>query len=282
LADACVSLARTTESAAIFDHSIRSFLYARLLAEREGSLADAAYDEGLLFAACILHDLGLGTGAPGKARFEVEGADLAAALLSERGVAARDIDRVWEAIAPHSSLGIAERRGLLAYLTQTGVFIDVGHETHIPLGRLQVVRNSIRDLPTTDRSGMRSSSTLPGQMPRHLPTRSAPNFSARGGPRGELHLGALEQRRSQKPAPAPGVHVGQAAVRTNNLKPPSPVAGLRQDIAHHQSIQRSFSTTSALVARINAATQSLTAILSITAFLSQLPNSGRIGESVSA
>jgi hypothetical protein len=87
-----------------------------------------------------------------------------------------------------------------------------------------------------------------------------------------LHLGALEQRRSQKPAPAPGVHVGQAAVRTNNLKPPSPVAGLRQDIAHHQSVQRSFSTTSALVARINAATQSLTAILSITAFLSQLPN----------
>src|SRR5438093_9573472 len=61
LAEACVSLARTTESAAIFDHSIRSFLYARLLAEREGSLADAAYDEGLLFAACILHDLGLGS-----------------------------------------------------------------------------------------------------------------------------------------------------------------------------------------------------------------------------
>jgi HD superfamily phosphodiesterase len=99
LAEACVSLARKTESLPIVDHSIRSFLYARLLAEHEGSLADAAYDEGLLFAACILHDLGLGTGAPGQARFEVEGADLAAALLSEYGVAARDIDRVWEAIA---------------------------------------------------------------------------------------------------------------------------------------------------------------------------------------
>jgi HD superfamily phosphodiesterase len=99
LAEACVSLARKTESLPIVDHSIRSFLYARLLAEHEDSLADAAYDEGLLFAACILHDLGLGTGALGKARFEVEGADLAAALLSEYGVAARDIDRVWEAIA---------------------------------------------------------------------------------------------------------------------------------------------------------------------------------------
>ena len=79
LAEAYVSLARTTESLPIVDHSIRSFLYARLLAGHEGSLADAAYDEGLLFAARILHDLGLGTGARGKARLEFEGADLAAA-----------------------------------------------------------------------------------------------------------------------------------------------------------------------------------------------------------
>ncbi len=151
LAEACVSLARTTESAPIFDHSIRSFLYARLLAEHEGTLADAAYDEGLLFAACILHDLGLGTSAAGEARFEVEGADLAAALLSEHGVAAREIDRVWEAIALHSSLGIAGRRGVLADLTQRGIFIDVGHATHIPLERLQVVRNRY-PRPANDRS----------------------------------------------------------------------------------------------------------------------------------
>jgi hypothetical protein len=151
LADACVALARTTESTPILDHSIRSFLYARLLAEHEGSLADAAYDEGLLFAACILHDLGLGTGARGEARFEVEGADLAAALLGEYGVAARDIDRVWEAIALHSSFGIAERRGLLAYLTQRGVLIDIGNTTDIPLERLQVVRNTY-PRPANDRS----------------------------------------------------------------------------------------------------------------------------------
>jgi hypothetical protein len=142
LAEACVALARTTERAPIFDHSIRSFLYARLLAEHEGSLGDAGYAENLLFAACVLHDLGLGSGAPGKARFEVEGADLAAALLGEHGVAARDIDRVWEAIALHSSFGIAERRGLLAYLTQRGVLIDIGHPTHMPLERLQIVRDT--------------------------------------------------------------------------------------------------------------------------------------------
>ena len=111
------------------DHSIRTFLFARLLAEHEGCLNDAAYDEELLFAATVMHDLGLGEHARGQARFEVEGADLAAAVLREHGVAEADVDRVWEAIALHSSHGLAERRGLLTYLTYKGVFIDAGRLT---------------------------------------------------------------------------------------------------------------------------------------------------------
>lgn len=126
LADASLALARSTVSPPIVDHSIRSFLFARLLAEHEGSLSDADYDEDLLFAATVMHDLGLGERARGVARFEVEGADLAAALLREHEVVESDVDRVWEAIALHSSIGLAERRGLLTYLTYKGVFIDVG------------------------------------------------------------------------------------------------------------------------------------------------------------
>jgi len=99
LADVSLSIVQNTEKAPIADHSIRSFLFARLLAEQEGSVDDAAYDEDLLFAACVMHDLGLGTLAAGRARFEVEGADLAASVLTGHGVAAADVDRVWEAIA---------------------------------------------------------------------------------------------------------------------------------------------------------------------------------------
>jgi hypothetical protein len=126
LVDASLALVRSTESRPIADHSIRSFLFARLLAEQEGCLGDAAYDEELLFAATVMHDLGLGERAQGQARFEVEGADLAAAVLREHGVAEADVDRVWEAIALHASIGLAERRGLLTYLTYKGVFVDVG------------------------------------------------------------------------------------------------------------------------------------------------------------
>src|SRR6266480_5256602 len=99
LAEASLALARSSESHPIVDHSIRSFLFARLLADHEGCLNDGAYDEDLLFAATVMHDLGLGEHAPGEARFEVEGADLAAAVLRQHGVAERDIDQVWEAIA---------------------------------------------------------------------------------------------------------------------------------------------------------------------------------------
>src|SRR6266850_884990 len=126
LAEASLALARSSESQPIVDHSIRTFLFARLLADHEGCLNDAAYDEDLLFAATVMHDLGLGERARGHARFEVEGADLAAAVLREHGVADADVDRVWEAIALHSSHGLAERRGLLTYLTYKGVFIDAG------------------------------------------------------------------------------------------------------------------------------------------------------------
>ena len=131
LVDASLALVRSTESRPIADHSIRTFLFARLLADHEGSLNDAAYDEELLFAATVMHDLGLGEHARGHARFEVEGADLAAAVLSEHGVPDADVDRVWEAIALHSSHGLADRRGLLTYLTYRGVFIDAGRLTGV-------------------------------------------------------------------------------------------------------------------------------------------------------
>jgi HD domain len=139
LADVSLSIVQNTEKAPIADHSIRSFLFARLLAEQEGSVDDAAYDEDLLFAACVMHDLGLGTLAAGRARFEVEGADLAASVLTGHGVAAADVDRVWEAIALHSSIGIAHRRGLLTYLTHRGVFVDTGRVTDIETGLLQPI-----------------------------------------------------------------------------------------------------------------------------------------------
>jgi HD domain len=153
LAEAALTVVRTSESAPIANHSLRSFFFAQLLAAHEGYEQDAAYDRDLLFAATVMHDLGTGALAKGHARFEVEGADLAAAVLREHDVPESDVDRVWEAIALHTSPGIARRRGLLAHLTREGVGADFGRnpeivaawvpQIHTAYPRLMMVRSLV-------------------------------------------------------------------------------------------------------------------------------------------
>ncbi|MFD9690304.1 HD domain-containing protein [Kitasatospora sp. NPDC059146] len=126
LADAVVNLIRPVETPSVFNHSIRSYLFARLVADRLGLAAGHDYQDDLLFAACAMHDLGVAADGPHSQRFEVEGADRAAAFLTDRGVPAAEADQVWQAIALHTSPGIAERRGTLCLLVREGVALDFG------------------------------------------------------------------------------------------------------------------------------------------------------------
>ncbi|CQD09663.1 HD domain-containing protein [Mycobacterium lentiflavum] len=126
VAQAAVRLAQSTEAPSVFNHSVRSYLFGELVAAHEGMRAGADYDADALFLGCVLHDLGAGSAAPGKERFEVEGADLAAALLTEHGCERPLVDGVWEAIALHTSMGIADRRGALCHLVRSGVGADFG------------------------------------------------------------------------------------------------------------------------------------------------------------
>jgi len=154
VAQAAIRLAQSTESPSVFNHSVRSYLFGELLAAHEGIRPGTEYDREALFLGCVLHDLGVGTAAPGKERFEVEGADLAASLLTEHGCERAVVDAVWEAIALHTSSGIAERRGVLCYLVRSGVGADfglkadvideqTGAEIHIRYPRLSMARTLI-------------------------------------------------------------------------------------------------------------------------------------------
>ena len=122
-ARAALDLIGAHENTSIANHSVRTFLFATLLAEH-GDVTD--FDPALLFFACVLHDIGLGELGNRNQRFEVDGADVAAHFLAELGFPAADRDTVWEAIALHTSGGIAERRGPVTYLTRRGVGMDFG------------------------------------------------------------------------------------------------------------------------------------------------------------
>ncbi|MEV0032578.1 nuclear transport factor 2 family protein [Nocardia sp. NPDC050793] len=125
LAVAAFRFAEQAESAVVFHHSVRAFVYARVLAERRGLVAAADYDEELLFLGCVLHDLGLSEPGNGDQRFEVDGADMAAAFLLEQGVEESRIETVWDAVALHTSVGIAGRKRPEIALTHAGTGADV-------------------------------------------------------------------------------------------------------------------------------------------------------------
>ncbi|MGK5556558.1 HD domain-containing protein [Actinomadura kijaniata] len=112
-------------SEALAHHSVRSYLFGRAAGEGMGLKAGSDYDDELLFLACLLHDLGLTERADHDQRFEVDGADAAAAFLDGQGVPADRVRVVWEAVALHTSVGIAHRMRPEIALTHTGAGIDV-------------------------------------------------------------------------------------------------------------------------------------------------------------
>ncbi len=132
LAVAALDLVQRTESPAIANHSIRSFLFARLLAPHIGAVEGQDFDEELLYLSCILHDTGLSTLAKRNTRFEVDGADRAAEFLSAQGLEAKKVDAVWQAIALHNTAVIPERMDALTSLTYQGVAIDFGGILGLP------------------------------------------------------------------------------------------------------------------------------------------------------
>ena len=108
---------------AILNHSVRVFRIAEWFAK--ASQSHWAHEKrSFLFVACIFHDIGCATQFDGPQRFEVEGADAAADYLREHKVAELDVHEIWQAIALHTSPGIAERISVLARLVRQAVLID--------------------------------------------------------------------------------------------------------------------------------------------------------------
>jgi putative intracellular protease/amidase len=126
LAAATLSHVRAAEPAYLYHHSVRSYLFAGVAAAARGLAPGDGYDDEVLFAACLLHDMGLTPEAETGQRFEVAGADLAERFLRGRGMDGERAGLVWEAIALHTSPGIADRRRPEVALARAGIAMDFG------------------------------------------------------------------------------------------------------------------------------------------------------------
>ena len=115
-------LVRDTASPLLFHHSSRVYYWGALTGKRLG----LRFDPELLYAGAMFHDMGLTPQhASADKRFEVDGANVARDFLRSHGIAERDIETVWTAIALHTTPGIPQHMHPVIALVTAGVEMDV-------------------------------------------------------------------------------------------------------------------------------------------------------------
>jgi len=125
---------RDTENDLLFFHSSRVFFWGALT----GKQRNLQFDPELLYIAAMFHDLGLTSGYhDSQLRFEVDGANAARDFLRARSIPEADIDRVWSAIALHTTPGIPEHMHPEIFLVQAGAGMDVAGRGYDALGEEQ-------------------------------------------------------------------------------------------------------------------------------------------------
>jgi hypothetical protein len=122
LAKQITALIRDTASEMLFQHSRRVYLLGALLGQRKG----LKYDPELLYAAAMFHDVGITPHYHGsQLRFEVDSANAARHFLRAHGIAEQDVEKVWLAVALHTTPGIPEHMHPEIALIQAGAGMDM-------------------------------------------------------------------------------------------------------------------------------------------------------------
>lgn len=106
----------------IYNHSLRVFLFSSL----NGARKNLKYDPELLYVSSVFHDLGLTKHySSADLRFEVDGANAARDFLKGHGLPQQSLQLVWDTIALHTTIGIAEHKENEVALMYSGVGLDV-------------------------------------------------------------------------------------------------------------------------------------------------------------
>jgi len=120
LVSRAIEYARANSEAYLYNHVMRSWLFAVTLAQ----LKQAAHDPEVLAVATLLHDLGLAKAFSGPLRFEVEGANAARAFARKEGIDDRRAQLIWDGVALNSTLSIALYKEAEVALCTAGIGLD--------------------------------------------------------------------------------------------------------------------------------------------------------------
>lgn len=117
-----MDFAEARSEAYLFNHAVRSWLFA----VRLGQLQGIAHDPEVVAIGTLLHDLGLTDSCVGPRRFEVEGADAARAFAREGGLDDRRVQLIWDAVALNSTPSLAIFKETEVALCTYGIGLDWG------------------------------------------------------------------------------------------------------------------------------------------------------------
>ena len=146
LCTAAVDLLESSSPEFLCNHCLRTYILGSLAVRRLGR---SVVDEEAAFCAAVLHDLGLVPASRGDNRFEIDGADAARQFCLKHQVPPARADLIWEAIALHTSSGIASRMADEIALVHFGAgldFLGLGLDQVPP----QVIEEVIASYPRID------------------------------------------------------------------------------------------------------------------------------------
>jgi hypothetical protein len=133
----------------LFNHSMRSWLFAVSLAEQK----QVAHDAEVLAVATLLHDLGLEKAFAGPLRFEVEGANAVRRFAQEQGVDPRRTQLIWDGVALNSTPSLGLYKEVEVVLCTRGIGIDwagFGY-TSLPRPRIEQILDAFPRLDMKQR-----------------------------------------------------------------------------------------------------------------------------------
>jgi hypothetical protein len=121
LIDRATEYARQKCEPYLFNHVMRSWLFAVRLAQLKG----IPHDAEVMAVGTLLHDVTLNENYSGPRRFEVEAADLARSFAAEAGMDDRRAWLVWDCVALNSTPSIGLYKQPEVALCTSGIGLDV-------------------------------------------------------------------------------------------------------------------------------------------------------------
>jgi hypothetical protein len=119
---AAIEYAQRLSEPCLFNHAMRSWLFAETI----GSLKGIGYDHEVVAIGTILHDIGLAANVSGPNRFEVNGADAALAFIKGKGFSGQRAQLIWDLVALNSTPSLALHKEPEVAVGTMGIGLDYG------------------------------------------------------------------------------------------------------------------------------------------------------------